>query len=349
MWSDDILSGLSVINECDIIESKMDEEATKARLMRKEQEAWIEIIKRAESHRLLKGEIRFLLPYADRTTAEYFRLGLDAAERIFADNTFEDNDRNNYLWLRASLAKCEELPFEITLLNGRFDNWRTLINHQLITGVRNIINSVNAEPDKPVEDVLRKICSDYQYDSLYPWVYPIVTWEGKNGEILLEYSESKKIQNYNYYGNWYDQTYLYNKNKWTDGNILLSSFRNEICEAFIKRFVLTHSWEWGNIQNRYFRGSVITLSKSLKGNNVYFVFDTQYLRVGLRSSDEDENIIDLPIVDERYKAKGWLYRVKYDFMRDVKCLADIHQLGDIIEEQIFNKNNPQSLITLFHN
>lgn len=349
VWSDDILSGLSVINECDIIESKMDEEATKARLMRKEQEAWIEVIKRAESHRLLKGEIRFLLPYADKTTAEYFNLGFDAFERIFEDNTFEDNDRNNYLWLRASLAKCEELPFEITLLNGRFDNWRTLINHQLITGVRNIINSVNAEPDKSVEEVLRKICSDYQYDSLYPWVYHIVTWEGKNGEILLEYSESKKIQNYNYYGNWYDQTYLYNKNKWTDGNIMLSSFRNEICEAFIKRFVLTYSWEWGNIQNRYFRGSVITLSKSLNGNDVYFVFDTQYLRVGLRSSDEDENIIDLPIVDERYKAKGWLYRVKYDFMRDVKCLADIHQLGDIIEEQIFNKNNPQSLITLFHN
>ena len=346
VWSDDILSGLSVVNECKVIERKMDEEATKARLIRKDYEVWGNIIKRAESNRLFKGEIRFLLPYADNTTINDFSLSLDAADKIFAYNTLEDNDRNNYLWLRATLAKNEGFPSEITLLNGRFDNWRTLINSQLITGIRNVITCVNAEPHKSVTEVLKNICDNYQYDSEYPWVYPIVTWEGENGEILLEYSESKKIQNYDYYERWHKQTYLYNKNKWTGGNIMLSSFRNQICETLINQFSLIHDWEWGNIQNRFFRGFSITLSKSISGHDLYFVFDTQYLRIGIRASDNGEDIIDQSIIEEKYKAEGWIYRVKYDYMKDVVSLQDIRHLVDTIENQIFNENNPQSLIAL---
>jgi hypothetical protein len=348
VWSGDILSRLSVINECEVIESKMDEEATKARLIRKGQGVWVDVIKRAESHSLFKGEIRFLLPCADNTTVKDFSLALNAAERIFANNTFEDNDRNNYLWIRATLAKNEEFQFptEITLLNGRFDNWKTLINYQLITGIRNIINCINAEPNKPTTEILKNICDNYQYDDEHPWVYPIVTWEGKNGEILIEYSESKKIQNYNYYENWYEQTYLYNKNRWTDGNIMLSSFRNQICEALVNRFRLTHNREWGNIQNRFFRGSTITFSKSINGNDVYFIFDTQYLRIGIQASDNNDDIIDQSIIDEKYREEGWLYRVKYNYMEDVVSLSDIQPFADTIEDQIFNEDNPQSLTTL---
>ena len=103
---------------------QIEEEHVKASLIKNGQE-WESLIVEAESHRLFQGKISFLLPDGANTNIETFRKNKNIAFDILHENDLTDRPEN-YLWIRALLAKSADIQLPIILSNGHFSNWRYL-------------------------------------------------------------------------------------------------------------------------------------------------------------------------------------------------------------------------------
>lgn len=99
--------------------NQIEEERLKARLIRKDEVGWKQLIQEdAEEHPYFRGQIDFLLDFSgakghidDQAKAqEKFRKYLQQAELMFGKNgVFEESENKQYLWQRALLAKGDYL------------------------------------------------------------------------------------------------------------------------------------------------------------------------------------------------------------------------------------------------
>lgn len=322
---------------------QLEEEHLKAILIDKYEELEISIIE-SESHPLFKGNIRFLLTNFNEIDTEYFRKIKDIAFDILKDNNLKDNVPDNYLWIRALLAKTPDIQLPITLSNGGFDHWRFLINGPLLKGMTLLIDEISYQ-DKTAKDCMKMICENYNLYNKESWVYPLVTWVGNNNETLLgNYSATRRIQKYDNYANDPEHVYLYNQTRWTEGNIILSNQRNEIVSAILKSSDhIKFTSEWHNIQNQFFRGWKIILNREIDDLNFSYIFDRRYLRIGIKETEGlTENLKAIAFNDDEI-AKGWICRKKFNY--EIIKLDQINQFIVEIEFEVFDLSNSNSLMS----
>ena len=323
-------------------QTQLEEEHLKSILISKSSE-WEESIIEAESHPLFQGNIRFLLTDNSDTDYEYFQKTKNTSFAILKNNDLSDK-AENYLWIRALLAKSTDIQLPITLSNGRFNYWRILINTALMKPMRLLIEDILSQ-NKSVTECMKDICSNYQRDDSQFWIYPLVHWFGKNEETLLgNYSETRKIQKYNYYGYETEQVYLYNKTVWTDSNIILSSYRNELVRELLESSKgIVFPLQMHNIQNHFFRGWSIVLNRQIGDIQFIYSFDRKHIRVGIKANEETVDQFNDLSFDDSEIAKGWICRRKYDYNL-ITSLEDVNILIQNTEEDVFNINNTNSLL-----
>ena len=332
--SSDIIDFLCNYNdEVKQFKVQFEEETIKAKLIKTVgDDSYEKAIIEAESHKLFKGNIRFLLIDDENTSFVDFGKNKEIAFDIFENNDLNDKKPENYLPIRAILGKAEDIKLSIDLSNGSFDNWRFLINSTLMDSLRNLIDDIknNQDNSKSTQTKMEDICKNYQRKESLFWVYPLVHWIGEKGETLLgNYSDTQKIELYNYYGWDSDNVYLYYGKQWNsswNNNILLSNYRNEIVAALIQNKEISYlGSDWTNIQNQYFRGWDIRLFRKTKINNeeieFEYLFDRHFLRIGIRESEDLKSKISNIIIEE--KEEGWIYQKKYDYIEMVQQESDI--------------------------
>jgi hypothetical protein len=332
--------------------NQFEEEHWKAILIRKGS-AWEQSIIEAESHPLFQGNIRFMLefdeprdlkPFMDITK---FKNRKDASFELFKNNSLHDNP-SDYLWVRALLAKSPDIELPLKLSNGRFNDWRSLINGSFIKGMRILIDDI-ANRMNDVEERLWEICNEYQIDHSQLWVYQLVKWTGKGGETLLgNYSETRRIQKYDYYGNAPMHIYLYNQTRWTEGNIILSNYRNEIIAALLKSYNdVRHNDEWKNIQNSFFRGWNVQLERIVGNFSYTYDFDKDFVKVGIKSTPElEQQLKNIQLTSEE-RENGWICRLIFDY--SYIQIDEIESFLKNIEDNVFTKSNQDSLINKIEN
>ncbi len=320
-------------------EEQIEEEHFKAILIDKSEE-WEPLIIQAESHPLFLGKIRFLLINDGDTDIESFKRLKNSSFNILNDNDLT-NRPENYLWIRALLAKSADFILPIELSSGK---WRGLINGTLIKGMRLLIDDFS-KANQSAALFLNEVCANYQQVDSRIWLYPLIKWKGKDGKTLLgNFSESRMVQFYDNYGNDPNHVYLYNKSIWSPGNILISNNRNEIVAYILKFSNDIHPDNDGiKIQNSYFRGWDIHLTRLVDGINFSYVIDRIFIWVGIRSNSEYEKQFSNSNFDEEEKDTGWICRKKFVYTQVQP--DEMHNFILNIENEIFYKSNPDSLLS----
>jgi hypothetical protein len=323
-------------------QAQLEEEYFKAILINKS-ENWEPLIIKAESHPLFQGNIRFLLIDDSNTDIEAFKKNYDISYSILENNDLTDKNEN-YLWIRALLAKSIDIVLPITLSNGRFNNWRYLINASLMKPMRFLIESI-ATSTNNIEDILEEICSNYIVDPSQIWVYPLVTWKANNGNTLLgNYSDTRKVQEYNYYTDEPNNAYLYNQNKWTEGNVLLSNNRNKMISALLQfsNDILPVNVN-RNIENTFYKGWNVLFFKIAEDVRFTYFFDRSFVKIGIMSDPELEVQMKSISFNSNEIENGWICRLKYDFTQ-----IEVDKTNEFFEKinwEVFHKKNPNSLLS----
>lgn len=320
---------------------QLEEEHFKAFLINNSED-WEPLIIKAESHPLFQGNIRFLLIDDSNTDIGVFKTNYNVSYSILENNDLTDKN-DNYLWIRALLTKSIDVELPVTLSNGRFSNWRYLINGSLMKSMRLLIESISTN-NKQVEESLEEICTNYQEDPSQIWIYPLVSWKAINGDTLLgNYSNTRKVQEYNYYTNEPKNVYLYNETKWTESNILLSNNRNKIIsDLMMFSSDILPIYGNRNIENSYFKGWNIHLFKIVDGFTFFYFFDRTSVKIGIMSD---------PLLEEQLKnisfnsdetESGWICRHIYEFTQIE--LDKTNEFFEKIDWEVFDKTNPDSLL-----
>ena len=327
-YSDSILQNIVEGKiKSDRFETQLKDEKLKAQLLMKE--GWKERILYAESHHLFKGNIGFLFNEGVDTPLPYFNIHLEKAENVFPVH-FDDN---NYGWLKATLAQITERDSVImdavnscdglVLGNGKFDNWRSLINGPLMPYFRLLLDLIGTDSAQ-YEQRFVEICTNYQRIEILLWLYPLI-----DSRIdLLKYSETKKVKTYQW-----NYIYLFNKTKWTNGNIILSTYRNEIVSKLILvNCCKTIGDEWLNIENLYFRSLEIYLIRDYTSKVRLFYKVTQtdiYVRIPSTSARVllGEALLTSHIEDEWYT----IYTKNYSEVNDSSIDKLLKDLEDELE------------------
>jgi len=324
-------------------QTQLEEEHLKSILIAKS-ENWEESIIEAESHPLFQGNIRFLIADFGDTDYVNFIKNKNTSFEILKNNDLSDK-AENYLWIRALLAKSTDIQLPITLSNGRFNNWRYLINSELMKAMRLLIDNISSQ-NKSATDYMKDLCSNYQRDDSQYWAYPLVHWTGKNGETLLgNYSVTRKVQKYNNDGNDPDHVYLYNLTRWTESNILLSNYRNEIVQNLLIFSVdIIFPTSWHNVQNQFFKGLSIKLTRKINNVQFEYIFDRGHIKVGIKANEETIEQFKGISFNNIEIENGWICRGEYDYSA-ITTDAEVNLLIKKIEVEIFDVCNVNSLIS----
>jgi len=320
------------------------EEHIKATLIDKDRR-FLKELNIAESHPRFKGKIFFLIQDLELTSLDNFIRDRDIAIQLFERTDLRVADR----WIRAVLACNTPLNrylqhSSLSLGDDNLENWRNLINNQLKSGMVNLIHGYDASLD--LREYFDSVIENFQLTDDNLWLYNIITWEKKEMS-LLDYSETKKIVKYAF---WDDvntdrnRVYLYNKTIWTDNNILLSNFRNQIIKELLEDNKARHLWQFGNIQRSYFRGKFIDCVRNIGDMKLTYRFEFNTLKVGvLVDSSNIDDIWSEPL--EEFKEKYWIFRKCYKFDK----ITDINKIKDFLESvewDFFNESNSNSILNL---
>jgi hypothetical protein len=321
------------------------QEHKKAVLIKSEPK-WKNEIIIAEVHKLFQGNINFLL-FEENSEINQFIKYRDCAIKLFEENDLKDTP-NNYLWIRALLAQCDIINLPIDLSNGSFNNWGIIINNSLKNAMRKLLAEL-IECGGSIKDSLNKICSEYNINNNVAWVFPLVNWVGKNGETLLgNYSESRRIISYNYYGYEDEYVYLYNKTKWTEGNINLSSHRNLVVSKLLKfNSEIKMLEEWRSIEHVFFKGRNILLERTLKDFKIKYIVESSKIVVGIVLNVEFKDQFPSYKFTEEQEKIGWIFKIGHEFKS--KDENEIDLMLQEIEKNIFDINYPESEISKIEN
>jgi hypothetical protein len=303
---------------------------------------WEAKIIEAEAHPMFKGNIRFLFPDLQQTSIETFSEFKNSAFLIFSKNDGTLGTPENNLWLRATLAKTNELALPITLADGKFDNWNVLINNQLLSGIIDILKIVNSSKNEIIKTI-KLIIDEYNYNDKLFWLFNLIKWEDNDDKSLLDYSETQIVRKYQGYSEDFNEIYLFNQTIWTDGNILISNYRNEIISEILSQSrEVKHIGGWRNIQNQFFRGWDILLERIEEGFYFTYLITRKNVKIGLKSTPElNEQLKDLLFNEEELEI-GWICRLNFEYTSI--CQIEIQPFVAKIEHEVFNKTNPYSFI-----
>jgi hypothetical protein len=329
-----------------IYDHQLEEEYFKLNLINVSNE-WEEVIIESESHFLFQGNIRFLIKDSINTELEYFKRSKKISFAIFENNSLGDNPED-YLWVRALLTKINNIQLPITLSNGRYNNWRILINNELIDAMRLLIDDLYSN-SLPTKESMKFLISNYKRDSKKNWIYPLVTWVGKDGETLLgNYSITRKIQIYNNYGRDPDFVYLYNQTIWTNNNLLISNLRNEIIKMVLNNSSnIFFPLEEHNIQNSFFTGRIIKLVRIIDDIEFIYTFENEFLTIKIKSSNEDSDVSNnLFIENEDEKFVETNHR-KFNY-NEIIFENQIDSFLEKIEVEVFSLDNSESLLSKYN-
>jgi hypothetical protein len=193
-----------------------------------------------------------------------------------------------------------------------------------------------------VNQAIDDICNKYVLKPNIPWLFPIVNWEGNDEESLLgNYSETRNIQSFNDYGRTKDYVYLYNKINWTDGNILLDTYRNDLLKEMLKQIDgLTFSNEWFIIQNEFFRGWDLKPFVEKSDIKLQFEITRTEISVGVKRISNLEEMFDGVDFSDCDQPDGWFFQKKYSFENIVQ--TEIIELIEKINQEMFDPSNKES-------
>jgi hypothetical protein len=317
------------------------QEHKKAALIKSDSK-WKDEIILAEAHKLFQGNINFLLDEENSDINQFIQYRY-CAFKLFEDNDLKDTP-NNYLWIRALLAKSDLVELPIDLSNGKFNNWGIIINKSLKNSMRNLLTEL-LQWDGGIKEALIKICNEYKINNYQSWVYPLVNWVGKNGETLLgNYSQSRRVISYNYYGYEDEYVYLYNRTKWTEGNINLSSQRNLVVSKLLKfNSEIKMLEEWRSIEHVFFKGRNILLERIIKDFKFKYIVESSKIVVGIELNVEFKDQFPSYKFSEEQEKRGWVFKLENEFKS--KSENEIDSMLDEIENNIFDLNNSNSEIS----
>lgn len=275
-YSYDILNGLlqkeiqndfskEILNN-DFYQSRLYQEIEKARLVQLYPEIKV-TIEDMEAHPMFKGHIAFFL---NIKSAQEGLVLQQAVSKLIIDEKGKPGKPSNYHWLRAVLILNKDLTEylmlgnDLVLNDGSFDQWNSLINNELKSGFYNFLTYKKGAGI----EVIKTIIDEFKGSNDY-WLTDLVKETIKVNEtdsFLLYFSESMKIKQYQ------EEIFLFNKNIWTEGNILLSRNRNQLISEILSYDNFSIEWEWGNIKEKYFRGYrpfILFNSENVKFGVVY--------------------------------------------------------------------------------
>lgn len=314
------------------------EEHIKALLIAKSDE-FLPAIRLAESHILLKGKIFFLLADHEGLSVEAFCQRRDTAVKILTLPAL----KQAYRWLRASMALNAPLDHciekrSLSLANDNLDNWREILSNELQTGIAELIRKAADVND--LVAYVKSLNSAYQLDPSNLWLYNLIHFE-QDDMSLLDYSESVKIAKYLF---WDDKSehnnkiYLFNKTNWTDSNILLSNFRNQVISSLWKSGLVNIDWEYCNIHGAYFRGKIVECVRTLGAFTFIYRFELNTLKLGLRGQNLADTQPSAEVADQ-FREKDWIFRKKYHFA-NIRTAQEVDAFWENVEYDFFDANNP---------
>ncbi len=255
----------------------------------------------------------------------------DAVSTLIIDEKGNLGKPSNYHWLRAVLILNKDLTDyllsgkDLVLNDGSFEQWNSLINNELKTGFYKFLKR-----GKDIGlSVIKNIVDNYQRENNH-WLFNLVKEtivDNGNEYSLIDYSESKKIKKYG------EEIYLFNKSIWTEGNIILSTDRNQLIEVILLNNNFSFDWEWGNINGKYFRGYKPYVS--YKSNTLDFgvVFDINriYLQIG-REKLKSFPQATQQYVEDNYSTNNDENNIIYfsdDYTTNEEILKEIDKLNTI--------------------
>lgn len=287
-----------------------------------------DIIESLEAHPMFKGHIAFILNVNNEQDALDLK---DAVSTLIIDEKGNLGKPSNYHWLRAVLILNKDLTDyllsgkDLVLNDGSFEQWNSLINNELKTGFYDFLKQ-----GKDVGlSVIKNIVNDYQLEN-NQWLYNLVKetiFDNGNEYSLLDYSESKKVKRYG------EEIYLFNKSIWTEGNIILSTDRNQLIEDILNHDNFCFDWEWGNVNGKYFRGYRPYVSYKLNTldfgvvydiNTIYLQIDTEQLKSFPQSAQQ--------YVKDNYSTIDYENTIIYlsdDYTTNEEILKEIDKLNTI--------------------
>ena len=325
------------------------EEVIKAKLIRGDQDAddisWESLIKDAELIPVFKGRIISLLEEGEGTTKETFKNRLESVKKIFEGNDLS-NSTANFTWVRAMLTYCTGIDAtkQLSLENGKQDNWRFLIGRPFIEPFRALVNGAIGQHD--VKNWMESRCNNYVPSSEMSWITPLIKWKDGNGETLLgHYSDNNRILQTN---NGY---FLLKTIQYSEGVIFLSNRRNELVKELLRADNVVREWDIkayeGVICGEFFRGSNIELSREVALDDIKLVFKyvitPENMIVGLKADERKRHLFRNYLISAGLnpddKMLSWIDKREYDYA----ACENFEVLIAKIENDVFSADCKTSL------
>ena len=357
--SADIVAYLSAQSEyTGRFEQQMQEEITKAKLFGKE--GFKSVIRQAEGSRLFRGAIACLIMDKENTELDKFIARSAATDAIFEPVSFRD-ERGDYTWIRAMLALTPQIDDIYSKAvnfstSKRTSDWRILINERFASHFTVLLDAVAGVSASDMPQMLENICQQFTPAPGQEWLEPIIKWHSPDGHTLLgDYSVNRKIQAYDSYGKEKAQLYLYYKIDWrSSNNLLLTGFRNQLISTIIQTTPARLEYPNVGIYNTFFTGWDVNLLRDvqIKGESFTFkyILTRDSLRVGLPDAEILKEMFDRTVFIPNDQPNGeiaehWICRRKYDYASRISGQGDIDNLIAEIEQDVFDLNNPDSLLS----
>lgn len=217
---------------------------------------WKTAILHAENHPLFKGKIGFLLPDNENSEFDIFVTRSNTAMSLF-DAKCAINDNNDFLTIRGIFCFCQEIDLPITILNDK-DSWKNLLrNKNIKSGFIKMIDEINVN----IKEKINEKIACFNDQSTF-WKYYLI----KNSD-LIKHVDAAKIQAFS--NSLTDNPFIFlcnTSNNFSQLSISISNHRNEIVSQLIGNYKFTfigHKGETYQIENKYFKGWNLHLSKSI--------------------------------------------------------------------------------------
>lgn len=237
-----------------------------------------ELIYELESHQMFKGHIAAFITFTD-VLEEVLKL------KNAAFLLCESDKPTNNKWIRSVLILNDDIKDylksknSISLKDGSFENWNELINNELKTGFYKLLERISNDNLNIIDEII----DNFNFSIDKRWLWNLVKLDLKNEDgltkCLMDYSDTMNLK---YYDN---NIYLFNQTIWTEGNVLLSSFRNQIISALLASTIFKFNIEKGNIKNQYFRGWNPTIYFTNKDVKISLIFKTNEVWIGIKDID----------------------------------------------------------------
>lgn len=324
-------------NDKSFVSAQLQEEAIKAKLILSDAK-WEEYIVKAESHPLFTGNINFLI--GDEPSLDIFLQRFEIAKSIFNGTGLGKTFKNEFLLIRgfiASLTNWNDL-YTLSFADSK-ENWQLLLRRNRLA--QNFIKQLCDLPN--VDAVLDRL------NNIVIKTSSITTWN--NGSSIKSRHAHEQLYIHSDFHDWLQEhsavnlkfvdehLYVYRPRSWYDW-VMIDVFRNEIISEMAEKFGFNTTNNRCNDSDFYW-GSIITIEKRVGENVVSADFLNRYsIKVGVK----DNGFSKAKNFTTPSNENGWLFCMTYDY-NSINSEAEVQNLIEIIRNDIFDDNNPNSLVS----